>query len=155
MNLNITLLKIKICTKDRYIPLSDRSTYSIICAYYNNYGNNNTGWYNIKDWVLKYENSDELMRDYYGHIAFEENYGSNSILMLEAASIARFLMLCDTVTATGFIETNEYIVSGIESAYVMNLNCDGDTNLNAVFDKDGNMLTIRTEVEGDYYKSNL
>lgn len=145
----------KICTKDRYVPLSESATYSIICAYYYNYVNNNTGWYNIKNWVFQYENSDELMKPYYDGIAFEDNYNTNDILMLEAGSVARFLMLCDNITATGFIETNEYIVSGIESAYVMNLNCDGDTNLNAVFDKDGNMLTIRTEVDGDYYKSNL
>ena len=95
---------------------TESAAYSIICAYYNNYVNNNTGWYSVEDWVRQQENSDALKYHYFKDIKIGDNYNTNDILMLEAASIARFLILCDSVVGTKLIETDEYIVSGIKSA---------------------------------------
>lgn len=49
---------------------------------------------------------------------------------------------CDTVTVGDLIETTGYTVSGVESAYLMNVYCNGESEFEAVFDADENLLNI-------------
>lgn len=141
-------------TKDGKVIQNDRVANSVLIWYYYDYVNKNTGWRDLDTWVSEQRDSEYIKGTPFIAIKDSEGYETNEVLMFEAASIGKFLKDCNNITGLELIKTDDYIISNIQSAYAIPLDCDGDLGLMAIFDYKGNLLNIRTG-DGDYYKSDL
>ena len=124
--------------------------YAIGIEYYNNYVNNNGEHYNMAIWMSN-QSSEESVRNKYFTEELGVSYNTNNKLLMEAIAVANYLKNCKSVEGLEVVETAEYIVNDIKSAYAIPLNCDGDTSLTAVFDENNNLLQIWTPDGWDGY----
>jgi len=120
--------------------------YSTLMNYYYQYVNNDSGYFSIADWISQQPDEDTVIKMYIDG----EPESTNDMMMFEAICVAKFLLECESVEGKELIETTEYNVSGVQSAYTITLNCDGNEDLVAVFDVDNNLLNIRTTDEWEY-----
>ena len=81
----------------------------------------------------------------------EGEFDTKDVLLLEAIGLIAYMKSCETVGATNFVETTDYTVSGIQSAYLMTIACNGVDELEAVFDAEGHLLNI-WPIEEDWNK---
>ena len=121
----------------------EATVYSIGIEYYNNYVNNNGEHYNMAEWMSNQPNNESVRNKYFTE-ALGESYETNNKLLMEAIAVANYLKNCEYLEGLKIIETDEYMVNNTKSAYVIPLNCDGDTSLTAIFDEDNNLLQIWT-----------
>lgn len=140
-------------TKDDYWITSNYAFYAVGATYYYNYVNNNIGYYDFFDWISEQPSTDYILKTY--KISKEYGTNTNDLLMLEAIRVAAFLDNCKEIKMIDLVETDKYIISGIKSSYIINLECDGIKGLFAVFDKNNNLLNICSSDDWDYYISSF
>ena len=146
-SLNCNLAYIEYCTtKDGKTLQTYESVYNIASIYYNNYINKNGEYYDIQTWISEQENSDVI-----GNAIDLSSGETNTALLLEAIRVVGYLQYCDSVVGTKVIDDTSYVISGITSAYIIPLDCDGDTSLVAVFGEDGSLLNICTPEDWDKF----
>ena len=121
--------------------------YATAIEYYDHYVNNNGEYYDLETWLSTQENSDAIASKYF---ILGEDYETNNTLLFEAIGLIAYMKACETVEPIELIETSEYVISGITSAYAIPLNCDDDVDLTAVFDADGRLLNICTPTDGSW-----
>lgn len=145
INLTDNCLYFDVITKDGKELPSNFEGYNIIANYFYNYVNNDTGYYLLHNWTTEQESWESF------NIMDEEGSTLKS-LMLEAAGISYWLSTCEKIDGINVEENNSYNISGINSSYIINLNCDG-IDISAIFDEDGNLLNINTPDDFDHYVS--
>ena len=140
-------------TKDGYWITNNFAFYAVGAMYYYNYVNNNTGYYDLFDWISEQPSTDYICKTY----KISEEYGrtTNDLLMLEAIGVSAFLDNCKEIKIIDLVETDKYTISGIKSSYIINLECDGIKGLFGVFDKNDNLLNICSSDDWDYYISSF
>lgn len=113
------------------------SCWGIGLAYYDNYVNNNTGYYDLVDWVSKQPDNNSILAPY-----FEENSQKYRILW-SAVGECYYLSQVKSIKGTTVVEDTSWIFyPNHTSSYTIPLDCDGDTGLTAIFDSAGNLLDI-------------
>ena len=122
--------------------------YTTAIDYYNHYVNENGEYYDFEEWLSKQENSQVLKDKYFSR---DDSSDTNNVLLLEAIGVIAYMKSCESIEPVELIETTDYLISGIPSAYAIPLNCDGDTGLTSVFDAEGNLLNICTEDNWNNY----
>ena len=90
----------------------------------------------------------------YGFVYGGDN-DTNGIILVEAIRVLPFLASCEAVHGTDLVETTEYVMGDYTSAYAIQLNCDGNTGLTAVFDSDGNLMNICSSDDFEQYISSF
>lgn len=140
-------------TKDGYWITNNYAFYAVGAMYYYNYVNNNTGYYDLFDWISEQPSTDYILKTY--KISKEYGRTTNDLLMLEAIRLSAFLDNCKEIKMIDLVETDKYTISGIKSSYIINLECDGIKGLFAVFDKNNNLLNICSPDDWDYYISSF
>lgn len=121
--------------------------------YYNNYVNNDTGYYDFETWISQQASNDELIKIL--NLPNGDTYDTNDLYLLEAAGVVCYLNQCNEINGLEVVETNEYEISGIISAYAIPLNCDGAQQLTAVFDENDNLINICSHDGFDQYLSSF
>lgn len=154
-NLSFLSDECHIRTKDGYVIQNNLTAYSVLIWYYYDYVNKNTGWRDLDTWVSEQRSSKYISEVPYVNAKDDYVPDTNDTLMFEAASIGKFLKDCNNITGLELIKTDDYIISNIQSAYAIPLDCDGDLGLMAIFDYRGNLLNIRVDGDGNYYRSDL
>ena len=140
-------------TKDGNWITNNFAFYAVGAMYYYNYVNNNTGYYDLFDWISEQPSTDYILKTY----KISEEYGTTTddLLMLEAIRVAAFLDNCKEIKIIDLVETDKYKISGIKSSYIVNLECDGIKGLFGVFDKNDNLLNICSSDDWDHYISSF
>lgn len=128
---------------------TSRAIWATGINYYNHYVNENGEYYDLQEWVASQADSDSIVKSIAG---MEEESNTNKVLLFEAVGIIAYIKSCESVKPIELIETSEYTISGVQSAYAIPLDCDGDTALTAVFDSEGNLLNICTPEDGSWNK---
>lgn len=132
-------------TKDGLKPVeyteTQRGIWSVGIVYYDAVVNGGNEPYDLAEWTVKQE-SDEAIIDYIP--GFLEARSTNKVLLLEAIRLCPYLKTLEEIKCYELFETDDYIITGITSAYGIILDCDGNLDLIAVFDEKGNMLNICT-----------
>ena len=122
--------------------------YAVGALYMNNYINNGTGYYDFSEWLNSQE--DKRIMNLCG---FPEDtnaeWTSDDVLMCGAFLAAEYLNSCTEITGE-LVESTDYTIAGIQSAYVINLTCDGKTGGTAVFDEEGHLLNILMADNSDF-----
>lgn len=117
--------------------------YSVLMSYYNNRINNNEEWYDISEWVSKFETENKMAEQIFDISA--DHIDTNETFMGGVSWYASTISKADEIT---FDEPNYEIdhyefLSGVVAAYTMSIIIDGnDYGLDAVFDEDGNLINI-------------
>ena len=127
--------------------ISKWGEYAAGALYMNNYINNGTGYYDFSEWLNSQE--DNKIISLCGMPEDGKGGDSNDILMEGAFLAAEYLNSCTEITGE-LVESTDYTIAGIQSAYVINLTCDGKTGGTAVFDADGHLLNLRAESGSDF-----
>lgn len=127
--------------------LSKWGEYATGALYMNNYINNGTGYYDFSEWLNSQE--DDKMLSLCGFPEDGIGGDSNDILMEGTFLTAEYLNSCTEITGE-LVESTDYTIAGIQSAYVINLTCDGKTGGSAIFDAEGQLLNIREESGSDF-----
>ena len=128
--------------------------YATAIVYYNEYVNNNGEYYDFAEWLSSQAN-DMAIRSNVKGLDKDSIDNTNNVLLLEAIGVVAYLENCTSVTGTDVIESTDYTISGVQSAYIIPLDCDGDTSLTAVFDSDGNLLNICSADDWNNYMSSF
>ena len=116
--------------------------------YMNNYINNGTGYYDFSEWLNSQED-DKIMSLCGMPEDGNANWTSDDVLMCGAFLAAEYLNSCTEITGE-LVESTDYTIAGIQSAYVINLTCDGKTGGSAVFDAEGYLLNILIADDSDF-----
>lgn len=90
-------------------------------AYYYNYVNNNTGYYDLMRWTSKQPADGNIVLLVYDTLNIYDGIETNNVLMYEAGALPMFFKSCKSVTGYEFVETDEYSVAGNKSAYIIKL----------------------------------
>lgn len=135
---------------DFYLTAGDGNDYTmtggvnaVLSKYYFDYVNNGIkygdGYGDFNDLAAQIPSENEIMNSYN-----EYADDTNDVLMMEAIRVTPFLNTCSSIQGLDVVETTDYVLGDYTSAYVIPLDCDGNTDLTAVFDADGNLLNIRS-----------
>lgn len=134
-------------TKDGLKPVeyteTERGIWSVGIVYYDSVVNGGNEPYDLAEWVVK-QASDKDIIDYIPGFYEAENGSTNEILFFEAIRLCPYLKSANEIKANYLFETDAYTITGITSSYGIILDCDGNLDLIAVFDEEGNMLNICT-----------
>lgn len=111
-------------------------------VYYNDYVNNNGDYYDFETW-LNSQSDDMAIRNLIPGLEKDES-DTKDILLCEAIGLIAYMKSFnpDAVIATNFVETKEYTISNIQSAYKMTIACEGVDEFEAIYDEAGNLLNI-------------
>ena len=130
--------------------------YASTGSYYYDYVNNDNGIYDFSEWFAKYENIESIFADFFGTadvdyinseiFKSDEETGyetENFITMATAAANMPYMVSFDEITLGECVETTEYKICGIDSAYIYPIYFDGkDIGSFAIFDANDNLLNI-------------
>lgn len=143
------------CINDGQISAGDGKVFkafnsiaATLINYYDNYVNNNGSYYDIGEWLKSQPDEETIMSSIQG--LHQDSYNTNDILLMEAIGVIAYMKNCETVVGTEVIDSTDYVISGVTSAYIIPLDCDDDTALTAVFDGEGNLLNICTPADGSW-----
>lgn len=133
--------------------------FAVLSKYYFDYVNNGIkygdGYSDFSELAASFPDEKSVMLKY-GYVYNEgEKENTNTVIMYEAAGVLPFLASCEAVHGTDLVETTEYVMGDYTSAYVIPLDCDGNTGLTAVFDADGNLMNICSSDDFDQYISSF
>lgn len=137
-------------------PCSQQTDFPMIGEYYFNYVNNDKEKYDFEEKFESLESRDELYLSYYGtadtkYIDYEifkknDEAGTmdfNYVTMLAAASYMPYMVSFNEITLGEMVETTEYNVCGIKSAYTFPILFDGkDIGAFAIFSGKDELLNI-------------
>lgn len=128
--------------------MTSKTELAIGALYMDNYINQGTGYYDFATWL---ENQDEsTMLSHCGLTELSsDRQNSDDLLMVGTFLAAEFLGGCSDISGE-LVQSSEYTIAGVPSAYVIKLTCDGKTGGTAVFDADGNFLNIVMEENSDF-----
>lgn len=130
--------------------LSKWGEYATGALYLNNYINNGTGYYDFSEWLNGQDNRNIMSLCGFPEVANgDESFDSNDVLMEGAFIAAEYLNSCTDISGE-LVESADYTIAGIQSAYIINLTCDGKTGATAVFDAEGHLLNLRAESGSDF-----
>ena len=129
-------------TKDGLPIQTAMGVYGAILNYYWNYINEDSGYYDIGEWIDNQENNADLFSNIICKWP-KENDNTNDKCMLEFIGIMNFMNQCNQIVGTDVIEADENTpMQYLNPSYYIPLNCDGNTNFAAVFDSEGNLLNV-------------
>lgn len=135
----------KYTTKDGLKPVeyteTQRGIWSVGIVYYDTVVNGGNEPYDLAEWVVKQESNEAIINYIPG---FLEADSTNKVLLLEAIRLCPYFKTLEEIKCYELFETDDYIITGMTSSYGIILDCDGNLDLIAVFDEEGNMLNICT-----------
>ena len=142
-------------TKDGLKPVeyteTERGIWSVGIVYYDSVINGGNEPYDLAEWVVKQESNKAIIDYIPGFYELGEEWTTNDVLFMEAIGLCPYLKSKNEIKANYLFETDAYTISGMTSSYGIILDCDGNLDLIAVFDEEGNMLNICTPIEWDEY----
>ena len=110
--------------------------YATLSHYYDQFINDGGSYYDIAEWVKSQESS-EYIRNNYLPGEFDNTLNAT---LLEAIALIPYI---DTLEFGEIEETDAFEISGVKSAYIITLICNGeDIGMIAIFDAEGNLLNI-------------
>lgn len=129
---------------------------AVVANYFYDYANNNSGYYNFSDYV-KSHTVEEIL-SIWGGIP-SEDASTNISIMFEAPGVLEYLLInIETLDHAEMLIGESCTadpVSGIEVYYQIPLTINGETfGVDAVFDKEGNILNIVTDEEDGWSADN-
>lgn len=137
-------------TKDGLPIQSSMGVYGAILNYYWNYINEDSGYYDIGEWISNQENDDSLFSNKICN--WEKDATTNDECLIEFIGVMNFMNQCDQIVGTDVIKADENTpMQYLNPSYYIPLNCDGNTYFIAVFDADGNLLNVCNMYEGEDY----
>lgn len=120
--------------------------------YYWSYINEDSGYYDIGEWISNQENDDSLFENKICHWNSGVEVTTNDKCLVEFIGIMNFMNQCDQIVGTDVIEADENTpMQYLNPSYYIPLNCDGNTYFIAVFDAGGNLLNVCNMYEGEDY----
>lgn len=142
-------------TKDGLKPVeyteTQRGIWAVGIVYYDAVVNGGNEPYDLAEWVVKQESDEAIINYIPEKEAYIEATDTNDVYMLEAIGLCPYLKSKNEIKANYLFETDAYTISGMTSSYGIILDCDGNLDLIAVFDEEGNMLNICTPENWDGY----
>lgn len=123
--------------------------YSTGALYLNNYINNGTGYYDFSEWLNGQDNRNIMSLCGFPEDTSNSDFTTDDVLMEGAFVSAEYLNSCTDISGE-LIESADYTIAGIQSAYVINLTCDGKTGGKAVFDAEGHLLNICMDDDSEF-----
>lgn len=129
---------------------------AVVANYFYNYANSNSGYYNFSDYVTSH--TVEEILSIWGGIP-NEDASTNISIMFEAPGVLEYLLInIETLDHAEMLIGENCTadpVSGIEVYYQIPLTINGETfGVDAVFDKDGNILNIITDEDAGWSADN-
>lgn len=142
-------------TKDGLKPVeyteTERGVWSVGIVYYDSVVNGGNEPYDLAEWVVKQESNKAIIQYIPGFYELNKEWTTNDILLMEAIGLCPYLNSKKEIRPKSLFDTTGYTISGMKSSYAIILDCDGNYDLTAVFDEEGNMLNICTPIEWDEY----
>lgn len=130
---------------------TQRGIWAVGIIYYDTVVNGGNEPYDLAEWTVKQESNEAIINYIPEKEAYIEATDTNDVYMLEAIGLCPYLKSKNEIKANYLFETDAYTISGITSSYGIILDCDGNLDLIAVFDEEGNMLNICTPENWDGY----
>lgn len=123
--------------------------YATGALYLNNYINNGTGYYDFSEWLNGQDKNNIMSLCGFPEDTSNSDFTTDDILMEGAFVSAEYLNSCSEITGE-LVESADYTIAGIQSAYVINLTCDGKTGAYAIFDSEGHLLNVRFDDDSEF-----
>ncbi len=152
-NLTVNSGQLAVYTMDGKPIQTQLGIYGVAVNYYNDYVNNGSEYYDFETWISQ-QADDAALMDIFKYDG-RQTWNPNDFYLLEAVGVLCYLNQCNEINGLEVVETNEYEISGITSAYVIPLNCDGNEQLTAVFDENDNLINICSDDNFDQYLSSF
>lgn len=136
-------------TKDSLPIQTAMGVYGAIINYYWSYINEDSGYYDIGEWISNQEDDAALFSK---NIFRWSGSVTNDKCLMEFIGVMNFMNRCDQIIGTDIIEADENTpMQYLNPSYYIPLNCDGNTYFIAVFDTDGNLLNVCNMDESEDY----
>ena len=135
--------------------------YPTLGSYYYDYVNNDKEKYDFKEWLLNFESYKDLWIHFFGTAdidyivdeIFKENpetgeQSHNYVTMIAALENMPYMVSFNEITLGECVETTEYKICGVNSAYIYPIYFDGkDIGSFAIFETNDNLLNIYYDEE--------